>query len=236
MPALSKLCAKGIAKAGKSVFKFQGKDYDVKLDKPLTTKKDRDPSGKPSKAPSNTAKCSKRGKKRADRPKRTKPVTRTTWDDATETYKDKTCIYAKHSQACLHYSSVISRRPALSSMTCTSRAGAGGNIREMKNSYYVRHHTDWINGWMRKAGQDCERDEFPPAAIWQGRDKDVWIRLSPWEGNNQAGKLFNGCPENIKTEKVGRATSDHIEPGCDVVSYCNQNTQCVYILTPHPGL
>ncbi|OHF03854.1 hypothetical protein CORC01_00716 [Colletotrichum orchidophilum] len=41
MPALVNVCAKGVAKAGKSGFKFKGKDYDVKLDKPPTTKGNR---------------------------------------------------------------------------------------------------------------------------------------------------------------------------------------------------
>ncbi|KAJ8124820.1 hypothetical protein O1611_g8820 [Lasiodiplodia mahajangana] len=54
VPALANLCAKGIAKAGKSVFKFMGKDYDVKLDKPLTTKKDRGNSADPTKPPGKT--------------------------------------------------------------------------------------------------------------------------------------------------------------------------------------
>jgi chitinase len=35
MPALVKVCSKTGAKNGKPVFKFKGKDYDMKVDKPL---------------------------------------------------------------------------------------------------------------------------------------------------------------------------------------------------------
>lgn len=73
VPALAKLCAKGIAKGGKSVFKFRGKNYDVKLDKPLQPKNDRKPSEKPEKRPSRTQDCknpgNKRFAKRAHKPK-----------------------------------------------------------------------------------------------------------------------------------------------------------------------
>ncbi|KAK2063172.1 hypothetical protein LY76DRAFT_602025 [Colletotrichum caudatum] len=57
VPALANLCAKGIAKAGKSAFKFRGKDYDVKLDKSLTTKKDRGDREKSDKADEKDSHC-----------------------------------------------------------------------------------------------------------------------------------------------------------------------------------
>ncbi|KAF2130205.1 glycoside hydrolase family 18 protein [Dothidotthia symphoricarpi CBS 119687] len=217
VPALANLCAKGLAKAGKSIFKFQGKDYDVKVDKPQITKKDRGPSAKPTKPPGKTAKCSKRNTKLAKR-LRPKKITQSVWLQPPDSvFVDKVCEYDRMSQACLHYSSVISRRPKLSSITCGDEKGVGqGDIREVKNDYYTSHHTDWITGWMRAAKVNCERDEFPPAAVWQGRDKNVWIRLSPRLGNSRAGQLFKKvCPNKVQTRTIQQATSDHDLPVCN---------------------
>lgn len=211
VPALAKVCAKGIAKAGKSVFKFRGKDYDVKLDKPLTSKKDRDP---PATFTKPAARCSKVDPKLAPklaeraRPMRPRikiePVPGTPDIDVNV----KTCVYSKDNgdihmgQACLHYSSVISRRPALKRLTCDGKDGI--NIREVRNAYSTDHKTEWINGHMQ-GGVVCERDEFPPAVIWQGRDRNVWIRLQPASHNNQAGKMFMGvCDDKVETRTVKR--------------------------------
>jgi chitinase len=205
VPALAKLCAKGVAKGGKSVFKFKGKDYEVKVDKPLTTKRDREPSDTPTRVPENTNKPSS-SREGMRNPKETN----IDWQNPVKTFKDKVCNYAIHDQACLHYSSVMSRRPALRSITCVDNRAVGGNIREVRNEYANKHHVGWYEGWMRAENVACERDEFPPAALWQGRDKNVWIRFTPHKGNNLAGKLFmNICPDNVRTETIGRATSDH---------------------------
>lgn len=41
MSALVKVCSKTGTKNGESVFKFKGKDYEMKADAPLTSKVDR---------------------------------------------------------------------------------------------------------------------------------------------------------------------------------------------------
>ncbi|KAK7991331.1 hypothetical protein PG988_000125 [Apiospora saccharicola] len=214
VPALSNLCAKGIAKGGKSVFKFQGKDYDVKLDKPLTTKRDRDTPAKPTKPPS---KCNRRNnglQKRVNL--RPHVTTLTASENPSEVVKRSTCDYNLYSQACLHYGSVISRRPSLSTMTCIAKLGVGGgNVREVRDDYSRDHDTGWVNGWMQASGVRCQRDEFPPAAIWQARDRNVWIRFSPGRNNGGAGSLFRLCPNRIRIETVGRATFDHEVDGCN---------------------
>jgi chitinase len=209
VPALAKLCAKGVAKGGKSVFKFQGKDYDVKLDKPLSTKVDRAPSNSPTRPPENTDRPS------GTRGVRTRSITSSIVARAIETVIVKTCVYSLHSQACLHYSSVISRRPGLQSMTCINNRGVGGHIREVLGQWNLDHDRGWINGWMRSSTRlGCQRDEWPPAAIWQGRDKNVWIRLSPQKGNNLAGQLFaKVCPSEVRTEVVRTATFHSIKRG-----------------------
>ncbi|OAA79642.1 hypothetical protein LEL_03128 [Akanthomyces lecanii RCEF 1005] len=139
VPALAKLYAKGIDKGGKSVFKCRGKDYDVRLDKPLKPKNDRKPSEKPETRPSRT--------------------------------KD-------------------------------SHIGLG-NIRERMAAYNREHHTSWMKGWLQRPYPSCQRDEFPPAAIWQARDKRVWIRLLPGTLNGSAGQLFKGCPDKVKLSTLG---------------------------------
>ncbi|KAI0206817.1 hypothetical protein F4808DRAFT_466759 [Astrocystis sublimbata] len=214
VPALANLCAKGISKAGKSVFKFRGKEYDVKLDKPLTTKKDRGKSASPTKPSGKTKSCTRRNTRLVKR-LRDHVITVTRSLQPREMVRRSTCDYSDYSQACLHYSSVISRRPALSNITCVNeRPIQLGNIREIRNSYSKSHHTDWVNGWMRAQNVDCERDEFPPAAIWQARDRNVWIRFSPGDENGRAGSLFRLCPKQVSIETVGRATMDHIEIAC----------------------
>ncbi|KAI0546598.1 hypothetical protein F4679DRAFT_409115 [Xylaria curta] len=214
VPALANLCAKGIAKAGKSVFKFMGKDYDVKLDKPLTTKKDRGNSADPTKPPGKTKSCSRRNT-RLQKRLRDHVTTITRTMQPSEVVRRSTCDYNEYSQACLHYSSVISRRPALTSLTCVNaRPIQLGDIREVRNEYSRNHNTIWVNGWMRAPGVDCERDEFPPAAIWQARDRNVWIRFSPGDENGRAGSLFRLCPPQVSISTVSRATMDHIEIAC----------------------
>ncbi|KAI4693518.1 uncharacterized protein J4E88_001891 [Alternaria novae-zelandiae] len=207
VPALAKVCAKGIAKAGKSVFKFRGKDYDVKLDKPLTSKKDRDP---PATFTKPAARCSKVDPKLAERARPLRPLTKINriQGDPHEDIKVRTCIYSEDSgeismgQACLHYSSVISRRPALRRLTCDGKDGI--NIREVKDSYYTQHKTEWIKGHMQgDPNLSCQRDEFPPAVIWQARDRNVWIRLIPSGQNGDAGHLFSRiCDDKVATKTV----------------------------------
>ncbi|KAF5523516.1 Chitotriosidase-1 [Colletotrichum aenigma] len=199
VPALANLCAKGIVKGGKSVFKFRGKDYDVKLDKPLTTKNDRGDRGKSDKADEKDGHCdlkdTKRLAKRAALRPKSETSTRTIQMRQTVT---KTCNGALYPQPCLHYQSVIQNQNGMAALTCTTAAGGGG-IRPVVEKYSKDHHTKWINGWMQSANINCQRDEYPPAAIWQGRDMRQWIRLVPGAQNGGAGQLFRGvCPAKYK--------------------------------------
>jgi hypothetical protein len=67
---------------------------------------------------------------------------------------------------------------------------------------------------MQKKSMSCEKDEWPPAAIWQGSDRNVWIRFSPREGNNAAEKHFiSACPDHMSTDTVRAATFDHGQIG-----------------------
>lgn len=110
----------------------------------------------------------------------------------------KTCNGALYPQPCLHYQSVIQNQNGMAALTCTTAAGGGG-IRPVVEKYSKDHHTKWINGWMQSANINCQRDEYPPAAIWQGRDMRQWIRLVPGAQNGGAGQLFRGvCPAKYK--------------------------------------
>ncbi|KAK2047634.1 hypothetical protein LZ31DRAFT_608928 [Colletotrichum somersetense] len=197
VPALANVCAKGIAKAGKSAFKFRGKDYDVKLDKPLTTKKDRGDRGKSDKADEKDGHCdlkdSRLVKRAALRPK---SETSTRIIQARQTV-NKVCDGARWPQPCLHYQSVIANQRDMNPLTCTTKGGGG--IRPVVAKYIDDHHPNWSIGWMQAQNLRCQRDEYPPAAIWQGRDMRQWIRLVPGSQNEGAGSLFGRvCPAKYR--------------------------------------
>ncbi|KAI9154650.1 hypothetical protein HJFPF1_07207 [Paramyrothecium foliicola] len=68
------------------------------------------------------------------------------------------------------------------------------------NLILPQHDTKWINGWMQGPALTCQRDEYPPAVIWQARDLNVFIRFSPGGTNMGAGSLFSGfCSSYIHT-------------------------------------
>ena len=237
VPALAKLCAKGVAKAGKSIFKFRGKDYEVKLDKPLTSKKDREPSASPTKPSGRDRKCTKNKKRAGLRPEK---QTNTLWDRPVEVVKREECNFKTGGQACLHYSSVISRQRGYSSLTCIDKRNPMlGGTRPVVAVYNGQHNVGWIWNWMREdplnnfAAPKCERDECkhssmiecyfrqtltlsgPPAHIWQARDMNQWIRLSPQDGNGKAGQLWNGlCPDKVSTRILQPARLIRVDQGC----------------------
>jgi chitinase len=172
VPALAKLCAKGVAKAGKSVFKFRGKDYDVKLDKPLTSKKDREPSATPTKPSGRDGKCSRKNQKRAAG--RTLSETSTSFMPDVEVVRRKVCDFRSAGQACLHYSSVIRvQGNQYATLTCTNTLDPiwGGPLRPVRAIYIGQHNTGWINGWMQPdplndlKSPSCERDECKQFSI-----------------------------------------------------------------------
>lgn len=182
VPALAKLCAKGVAKAGKSIFKFRGKDYEVKLDKPLTSKNDRKPSATPTKPSGRDNKC-KTNSKRVDALKAT-TIYETVWAQSQEVVKNKQCNFNAMGQACLHYSSVISRQRSYSSLTCVDkRPPLAGNIRPVVGVYNGQHKVGWIWDWMREdplnnfAAPRCERDECRQSSFTMSSDGQVLTLL-----------------------------------------------------------
>ncbi|KAH8719340.1 hypothetical protein GQ44DRAFT_775268 [Phaeosphaeriaceae sp. PMI808] len=212
VPALAKLCAKGVAKAGKSIFKFRSKDYDVKLDKPLTSKRDREPTDR---------QMLKEQEEESQSSTNKETITR--WDTPAEDVKRRVCNFKTGGQACLHYSSVISRRRAYESSTCvdTKDIRLGGTCLRVAE-YNAEHDVRWIHNWMRAdlvnnfEPPACERDEWPPAHIWQARNSNVWIRLSPQNGNGKAGQLWNRlCPDKTSTRIIQPASLIRVKSGCN---------------------
>ncbi|KAG9188888.1 hypothetical protein G6011_07593 [Alternaria panax] len=108
MPALVKVCSKGVAKAGKSIFKFKRKDYEMKMDKPLTSKIDRPASKSLTRAAdkSNTCKAEKFGGRAAGF-RHIKEYKRKVFDTPAQRVFVRYCDGAQASQACYHYSSVL---------------------------------------------------------------------------------------------------------------------------------
>lgn len=70
---------------------------------------------------------------------------------------------------------------------------------------------------MQAADLSCERDEFPPAVIWQGRGNSdvVWIRYLPRMQNSGAGQLFNGiCDDTLASHTTNRTKVDAGKQDC----------------------
>jgi len=68
---------------------------------------------------------------------------------------------------------------------------------------------------MQSYGVNCERDEFPPAIIWQGRDDDQWMRFLPESQNGGAGQLFNGiCDDTPRSHTTNEHTVDGAMQDC----------------------
>lgn len=214
MPALVQVCAKGIAKAGKTAFKFNGKDYDVKLDKPLTTKADRPASKKPTSASNKPNNCNrtKLGKRvGAAVPSVTKYVD----GKMVEKTVTRTCTGDRWPQACYHYKSVIDRTPAQSLLSCAGSKKKGDAPRPQVRQWNREHKNGWSSGWLQQSSLVCQRDEYPPADIWQARDSNVWIRLLLAADNGGAGSaLFGGCPEKMEEEESGRKFLSTETIGC----------------------
>jgi chitinase len=83
---------------------------------------------------------------------------------------------------------------------------------------YPLAHILRYNGFMQQKGVNCEADEYPPAAFWQGAiSPKQYIRFSPGAQNGGAGSLFNlrfcGYDDqgNLPVEKVNeRYVSDRV--------------------------
>jgi hypothetical protein len=139
----------------------------------------------------------------------------------------------KWTQACYHYSSVMSvhtNTPDMVRFTCwaTANTNADGKAtddwgawgeRQKKLPRTAQHHWEWAYEWSEF--HDCERDEWPPRYFWkknpsrpQKRSGQV-IRLIPQPDNGGAGNMWKGfCPSHDawvdtakRTPRAGAATT-----------------------------
>ena len=109
---------------------------------------------------------------------------------------------AHWSQACYHYSSVISNRPEWATLTCPPEAATVTHRQKgfATNTWYAEHEGA---GWREphnRAVQLCDRDEWPPAYLLQERDPAIlfggedtrgqMVRLLPASENRGAGQMW----------------------------------------------
>ncbi|KAH8160820.1 hypothetical protein CIB48_g7423, partial [Xylaria polymorpha] len=93
--------------------------------------------------------------------------------------------------------------------------------RPWKEKWYTDHNAEWYNGFMQQYNVQCEADEFPPAAFWQGAERPKqYIRFSPGKQNSGAGSIFhlNFCGHdnqgNLPVERINeRYVSDRVVGG-----------------------
>ncbi|KAF2219278.1 hypothetical protein BDZ85DRAFT_44460 [Elsinoe ampelina] len=209
MPALTNVCAKGIAKSGRARINFRGEEHELKIDKPLQPKVDRPPPREITMAPTRTRTCRNALAKRAAEFKTTTKTAAPVFQAPSEIVRTITCNGDDTPQACHHYSSVIKRVPDLGRLTCAERKAMQAP-RPIVNVYNSQHHRGWMNHLDPKLS--CQRDEWPPADIWQARDKRVWIRLLPGKENGGTGNKFKVCPTSLTTSTLGSHTS--LDRGC----------------------
>lgn len=203
-PAIIKACVKGIEKEGKAEFKVFGKKKTLSLGSPTAKPPETRPPPKSHTSPktSETSSCAG-GKKRA-------PCLRveTQWGTTTSDIlprTTKTCSGNQYTQACFHYQSVIRENPGYGTLTCPYNKALRAP-RPAVALYDAQHNGGWITGWMQGPGLFCQRDEYPPADIWQGRGGQQWIRLIPRADNGGAGPaLFGGniCSNPPRSSTVG---------------------------------
>lgn len=217
-PALIQACVKGVEKEGKAEFKVFGKkeslSWSKPTQKPTTRKPESTHTSASTKSDASSCSVAKRLMPRVD-PASLRTDTITSQYDATETNPPirRTCDGLLYPQACFHYSSVIDKEVRVSSLLqCTDKAlRAVRNVPNIwSNPLNGQHDGAWITGWMQAPNINCQRDEFPPAIIWQGRDDAaVWIRFLPGTQNAGAGQLFNGvCADDPPTRITNRRMVD----------------------------
>lgn len=207
-PALIQGCVKGVEKEGKAEFKVFGKEHSLSWDKPTEKPTSRPPESTHSEASTKSESTCKLDKRAPDLRTETREsrIERTTTNPPIL----RNCDFALYPQACWHYASVIAHEGIFNNaeFTCTQK-----NLRAPRPLPDIyspgQHNGGWITGWMQQFGVNCERDEFPPAVIWQGRDgpsaPHVWIRFLPGAQNGGAGQLFNGiCADDPPVQTLNR--------------------------------
>ncbi|KAL9585251.1 MAG: hypothetical protein Q9212_001643 [Teloschistes hypoglaucus] len=206
-PAIIRACVQGIEKEGKAEFKAFGKKKTFSFGSPTQKPHQTRPQMKSHEPPktSQTSSCG-RGNKRAALVPCLRKMTQyetTTSDVLLRT--TRTCSGNLYTQACFHYRSVISRYPEYGRLTCPYSKDLRAPRPAVK-LYNNQHMGGWISGWMQQPGLNCERDEFPPADLWQDRGGQQWIRLIPEKDNGGAGPaLFGGnlCFSTPRSHLVG---------------------------------
>ncbi|OBT58504.1 hypothetical protein VE04_01213 [Pseudogymnoascus sp. 24MN13] len=194
-PALITACTDAIEKEGSAEFKIFGKEHTI--------------SGfeKPTEKPKNTRASESEHSTASDKASSSCALNaRVALRDATSSniHETSTVVVNRrvcdgsgpYAQACLHYSSVISRNaPHLNTIQCL---GKNGNVgRPIVPIYNAQHNEGWINGWMQAPNLNCQRDEYPPDIIWQGRDNSLnFVRLIPSSANIVGAALFAGICDN----------------------------------------
>jgi chitinase len=217
-PALIQACVKGVEKEGKAEFKVFGKEHTLSWDKPTQKPTSRKPESTHTSASIKSESSCKLNKRAPDL--KTETIERRIETDAYNAPIIRNCNFGLYPQACWHYASVIANERifANSELTCTQK-----NLRAPRPLPAIyspgQHDGGWITGWMQQFGVNCERDEFPPAIIWQGRDgpsaPNVWIRFLPQTQNGGAGQLFNGiCDDNPPVSTLSRRMVDSGQQNC----------------------
>ncbi|KAL8831396.1 MAG: hypothetical protein Q9170_005310 [Blastenia crenularia] len=169
-PALIQGCVKGIEKEGKAEFKVFGKKHSLSLDKSSTLPQTRAPSSS-HKPESTSSACNKR----APNCKRTTTATSARQPIHTERPND------------------FGYNP----LTCPTKSSAnyrqGGRGEQITVDWADQHNDAWWHGYMQQPNLNCERDEYPPAVLWQNQPiHEQYIRMVPRAQNGAAGPaLFN---------------------------------------------
>ncbi|KAF4980848.1 hypothetical protein FZEAL_3246 [Fusarium zealandicum] len=121
---------------------------------------------------------------------------------------------AKWTQACHHYSSVMSENandPDMNRWTCWATAGTNQpglatsdwgswNTKATPLPANAQHHWEWSREWLEH--DPCDRDEFPPRNFWAKdsagkQKKGQYVRLLPANENRGSGSIWKQfCKKN----------------------------------------
>ncbi|OBT81990.1 hypothetical protein VE02_09311 [Pseudogymnoascus sp. 03VT05] len=194
-PGLITACTDAIEKEGSAEFKIFGKEHTISgfekpTEKPTAT---RPSESEHSTAGDKTSSSCPLGARIGLRDASSTSVHETSTVVVNRRVCDGSGVYA---QACLHYSSVSSRMaPELNTIQCL---GKNGNVgRPIVDVYNEQHNSEWISGWMQGPNLKCQRDEYPPDSIWQGRNNDLnFVRLIPSAANIIGASLFARICDN----------------------------------------
>lgn len=114
----------------------------------------------------------------------------------------------RNSQACQHYSSVISRNPSWATLTCPPEAMSTAWREDGRATAVWQNEQRSGAGWLDKTAPGrlqlaCDRDEYPPAYL-MNRQNPAWVnsgvdesgqmvRYLPADQNQKAGQMWKGA-------------------------------------------